>query len=102
MSKKYQHKNPHITDPLLRIENAALRTKLQNATKENNKLEIALRMLTGTKIEKADLLAAIERLHNSNSWWVDVAVGATGLATAATTYNVPVTIQPITIYGGTK
>ncbi|MCK4784196.1 MAG: hypothetical protein KAV87_10630 [Desulfobacteraceae bacterium] len=68
--KKYKHKQPYKSEQQqLRAANTKLINKNEGLEKENNKLTVALRMLTGEN--KQDLLDAVDRLQNSNIWWTD-------------------------------
>lgn len=60
MSKKYKHKPPHNGDPLLLIENQALRTKFEALSAEHETLQTALRLLTSE--DKDTLIAAIKQI----------------------------------------
>lgn len=80
MSKNYKHKPPHQGDPLLKIENNALRTKLQKATKELDTLQIALRMLTNK--DKDKLIKAVEQIESQDKWF-DMYSSTTGATITA-------------------
>ena len=69
MTKKYKHQNPHVTDKLLVIENNTLRTKLQDATRDLERLQTALRLLTSA--DKQTLLNAIDYIEKPQIMWSD-------------------------------
>lgn len=102
MTKKYQHKPPVQKNQLEHV-NAKLAEELQDARKELDKLQIALRMITGE--DKETLTKAIEKVQYEKEQaekWANIQISSDGWTTTPATWATTKTPAYTHTYAGTS